>query len=429
MASVERAAPIGVNDPAGAKRAAVVMSWASELLEPAQCEALGGALRQVFAEPAAAAGFDAPPGALRGFFQPAAAAVAPKPAAAASSSVVDLTNTSDESEAEDADESGGEGRWSPVVDPSMEDDGLEIVEHLASEASCSVNESVTVTLLGDEACVVSGRSSSAIESLPHARADCVLHVFAPGTFSERCAMCYCYACDKPAADCTEWKTHCEATHADLLWREEREQRKASQPRQPDVAAAAPTAAVVPAAAAATPAVARPTLARATSSTTRQVYAVAYVALVKETLAVPEPATWKKFLAILRKYREQGKTSDYVLEHLNPLFQGKPQLLACLHSFIKPSAPSPAGTVAPASASPSLFGGAGAGAGGAAGGRFSAHSVSPPSDASSPSVFATTISGEGGGGGERIGEGGEGGQPAPKKMRTIPSFFPDPRESR
>lgn len=322
-------------------------------------------------------------------------------APASSSACVDLTNTSDEDEEEEnqaesgGDESGGEER--SLASSSLEDDGLMVVEHppASAAAGASPDDSVTVTLGDDdEACVVVGRSSSAIESLPHARSDCVLHRFAAGSFSEHCAMCYCYVCDKPAGECGEWQKHCEATHADLLWREERQQRKASQPRLPAAAPVIAAPVVVPAAAAAAPAPARPAIA----STARQSNAVTYVALVKQTLAVQEPAEWKKFLEILRKYREQGKTSDYVLEHLTPLLHGKAELLAGLHAFIKPSSSSPSAADT---------------------GRSSIHPVSPPSDAissgpgsgSAPGSASTSITGGGAG---RRGAGG---------MMTFHSFFP------
>jgi hypothetical protein len=297
------------------------LSWASEILPDDEASSLHDALRSVFGHTGTSGG-----GQER----------------AAASPVVDLTA------ADSDDDDGGEAQApsdgaaavsTSASEPSIDDDGLEVLDNPAPVAS---PETTTITLGdGDDECVVVGRSTSAIETLPHARADCVIHPFAAGarTF---CDSCYCYVCDVPATDCGSWTVHCQATHADPFWREERTQhRKQRQTVERD--------AVKRESVFASPAP-RPTVTAATQQarTAAPGDAVAYVSIVKRALAVSEPEKWKKFLDILKRYREEGRTSDFVLESLTPLMHGKPELLAGLHRFIVPrsAGPSPNPATAP-----------------------------------------------------------------------------------
>lgn len=109
----------------------------------------------------------------------------------------------------------------------------------------------------DDDLVVEGTSGpTALVDFPHSRSNCVLNLFAPGNFANRCSNCFCYVCvrsrcplpvrrwtprltlsanvppapctapqDAPASICTQWQQHCAATHADRRWREERERHK------------------------------------------------------------------------------------------------------------------------------------------------------------------------------------------------------------
>jgi histone deacetylase complex regulatory component SIN3 len=308
------------------------LSWASEVLPPEEAQGLSEALGKVYGAPAPRQ-------------QPHQQQGQPQDRQhAASSTVVDLTMSDDEDAAEDA-AGAASDEDDKQQQPSIDSDGLEVYEPEQPAASAATTATITLGDDDDE-CVVVGRSSSAIEMLPHARADCVVHPFAAGTYRSFCTTCYCYVCDIPAADCANWAVHCEATHADPFWREERTQQK--QQRGPATSAAAEPAART----AAEPAARTAAAARTGGSSTPTAApnnAVAYVAAVKRAMADTDPAKWKKFLTVLRVYREEGKQTAWVLESLTPLMDGRPALLAGLHKFIKPSggaSPSPAAAAAP-----------------------------------------------------------------------------------
>ena len=118
----------------------------------------------------------------------------------------------------------------------------------------------------DELEIVGTKGVDALVDFPHSRENCLTHRFSKtvaagggtgvgGAESNRahCANCYCYVCDVPAKDCTIWPTHCQATHGERKWREERERSKrlgveaaAEAPAQQQPAAAAAAAAAAPA---------------------------------------------------------------------------------------------------------------------------------------------------------------------------------------
>ena len=63
---------------------------------------------------------------------------------------------------------------------------------------------------GDEELSLVG-VSNANGGLPHARADCAVHLFGSTPHEQCCALCYCYVCDEPAVQCPHWRDHCDAT--------------------------------------------------------------------------------------------------------------------------------------------------------------------------------------------------------------------------
>ena len=80
----------------------------------------------------------------------------------------------------------------------------------------------------DELEIVGTKGVDALIDFPHSRENCLTHRFGgAGAESNKahCANCYCYVCDVPAKDCASWPTHCQATHGERRWREERERSK------------------------------------------------------------------------------------------------------------------------------------------------------------------------------------------------------------
>jgi hypothetical protein len=72
--------------------------------------------------------------------------------------------------------------------------------------------------------------------LPHMRQHCTVHPFNPSAAlsssnnMEFCDLCYCYVCDKPAKECTQWfvANHCMATNSGpnaAMWNRLRQQAK------------------------------------------------------------------------------------------------------------------------------------------------------------------------------------------------------------
>ena len=320
----KRPNPSDGDDVTAGKSKHVALAWASEILSENEASSLHAALRTVYG--------DGTSGREQQQVQ--------------ASSVVDLTGMSSDDGAmgvEDRDEEHGPSVKAPAStsDLSIDDDGLEVLDNPAPAASA---DTPTITLGdGDEECVVVGRSSSAIETLPHARADCVVHPFTLGARAF-CHACYCYVCDVPASDCGSWAVHCEAKHRDPFWREERtQQRQRRQCIERDASSKEHVSD--------SPAVLQH--ARAPTSD-----AVAYVSSVKHALAVSDPEKWKTFLAVLKRYREGGKSTSFVLEKLTPLMRGRPDLLAGLHRFIDPrsvASPNPTKTPSPPRTSGTILG--------------------------------------------------------------------------
>ena len=89
---------------------------------------------------------------------------------------------------------------------------------------------------GEDVTFVGRTEDLALADFPHARENCAAgHSFRSA--HKHCANCYCYCCDKPASDCSDWSAHCKATHADPKWRQLREQLSKAGPAVPGPAAA------------------------------------------------------------------------------------------------------------------------------------------------------------------------------------------------
>ena len=80
----------------------------------------------------------------------------------------------------------------------------------------------------DDGFEIIGETGCEVASLPHLRTDCLVHPFAKATALAHCGMCYCYVCDRPAAECATWQHHCCATHKgpeQKKWRDMKEAAK------------------------------------------------------------------------------------------------------------------------------------------------------------------------------------------------------------
>ena len=82
---------------------------------------------------------------------------------------------------------------------------------------------------------------NALSDFPHARENCAVHKFKPGIQKLKCIHCYCYVCDFPASQCTQWDNHCKATHTSLIWKNQRAAaaRTKNMPSSASTVAAAP----------------------------------------------------------------------------------------------------------------------------------------------------------------------------------------------
>jgi hypothetical protein len=80
----------------------------------------------------------------------------------------------------------------------------------------------------DEVLVTATSGCFANQHLPHARENCVAFPFSKDK-EKHCALCFCYCCDAPAYECSEWERHCSATHRDEMWQLQRQIRLQANP--------------------------------------------------------------------------------------------------------------------------------------------------------------------------------------------------------
>lgn len=76
----------------------------------------------------------------------------------------------------------------------------------------------------DEVEFVGRKGDNPLSDFPHLREHCLCHPFATSDHKICCKMCFCYVCDKPASECTEWTTsegHCDAVSTNPIWRDAR----------------------------------------------------------------------------------------------------------------------------------------------------------------------------------------------------------------
>eukprot|EP00177_Eucheuma_denticulatum_P006455 GFKZ01011762.1.p2 GENE.GFKZ01011762.1~~GFKZ01011762.1.p2 ORF type:complete len:267 (+),score=19.56 GFKZ01011762.1:76-801(+) len=79
----------------------------------------------------------------------------------------------------------------------------------------------------DIACVATKRGVNALADYPHFRFQCAVHGFnkcplhiSLSNSMYGCDKCYCYVCDKPTRQCTDWEYHCFATETEF-WKRKR----------------------------------------------------------------------------------------------------------------------------------------------------------------------------------------------------------------
>lgn len=307
--------PSGAHPDAAAAKRTPALPWAAEMLDGADLANLQSSLASVYSPPVS---------------PPAQDAVQPAPA----SSVVDLTISDDEGGGATDEDEGGGGGDSPAppeaggaaqpTEYSLEDDDIEIVVPGPRKAASPVASGSPTELGDDDDVIVALSSGSAIECMPHARSDCVVHRFrapVPGVCNECdnakvCPQCYCYVCDVPAP-CKQWRSgdHCDAIHTNPRWQKEREAHKQAKLIKPAPSPSPRRRAAAP-----------------TGTSPKVVQAQSYVALVKRTLG-SQSVKWRQFLEILRRFREDGEKSSFVRANLQPLLADTPQLLPGLAQFL------------------------------------------------------------------------------------------------
>jgi hypothetical protein len=64
--------------------------------------------------------------------------------------------------------------------------------------------------------VVMTSTSSANAIYAHARSDCSIHLFGSAPNHLFCDVCYCFVCDEPAKNCSQWLSHCAADAKDRV---------------------------------------------------------------------------------------------------------------------------------------------------------------------------------------------------------------------
>lgn len=75
----------------------------------------------------------------------------------------------------------------------------------------------------------------ALSDFPHGRENCLVHPWTPGHEQDACPNCFCYVCDDNASKCSEWSSHCKATHTSAHWRAQRQVYKIHRGKPPPAA--------------------------------------------------------------------------------------------------------------------------------------------------------------------------------------------------
>ena len=75
----------------------------------------------------------------------------------------------------------------------------------------------------EEVEIVGSKGDNPLIDFPHLREHCLCHPFAKTDHAAFCKMCFCYVCDKPASECTDWtdQQHCEAISSVQAWKDAR----------------------------------------------------------------------------------------------------------------------------------------------------------------------------------------------------------------
>jgi len=157
-----------------------------------------------------------------------------KPAARPTTASRTATNNNDIADSEESDSSDD--------DNGVEESDVAVV---SAAARAFRPNSDTTEGMDDDGCFLLGSTgTNTLTDFPHSRENCVIAPMASAdnhdTNRMHCPNCYCYVCDVPVQECTNWRRHCHARHKTAKWQKMRGQVLVKKKAAAPAAAAAAT---------------------------------------------------------------------------------------------------------------------------------------------------------------------------------------------